>query len=47
MGTKIFNGLPNELKSVNNFNVLKRNLKVICCVMSSILFKNLLTNVDK
>jgi hypothetical protein len=27
MGTKIFNGLPLEFKSVENFNVFKRKLK--------------------
>jgi hypothetical protein len=27
MGTKIFNGLPTELKNEMNFNVFKRKLK--------------------
>jgi hypothetical protein len=46
MGTKILNGLPTKLKNVKNFNVLKRKLKIVCCVMyfilfmSSFLFKN-------
>jgi hypothetical protein len=38
MGTKIFNGLPTELKSVNNFNVFKKKLKnyLLCNVFYSL-----------
>jgi hypothetical protein len=32
MGTKIFNGLPIELKNVNNFNVFKRKPKKVFVV---------------
>jgi hypothetical protein len=43
MGTKIFNGLPPELKNVKNVMLLRRNLKIIfvqCILLSSrILFK--------
>jgi hypothetical protein len=47
MGTKIFNGLPNELKGVNNFNVFKNRLKsyLLCDVFYSL--QEFLTNVDK
>jgi hypothetical protein len=45
MGTKIFNGLPLESKSVENFNVLRGNSKIICCTALSILFKSFPTNV--
>jgi hypothetical protein len=27
MGTKIYNGLPNELKNVKNFNAFKKKFK--------------------
>jgi hypothetical protein len=38
MGTKIFNGLPIELKSVKNFNVFKMKLKnyLLCNVFYSL-----------
>jgi hypothetical protein len=47
MGTKIFNGLPNELKGVNNFNVFKKKLKsyLLCNIFYSL--QEFLTNVDK
>jgi hypothetical protein len=47
-GTKIFNGLPNELKGVNNFNAFKKKLKryLLCNVFYS-LQEFFLTNVDK
>jgi hypothetical protein len=45
MGTKIFNGLPTELKNEINFNVFKRKLKhyLLCNVFYSLqeLFDNL------
>jgi hypothetical protein len=38
MGTKIFNGLPTELKNVNNSNVFKKKLKnyLLCNVFHSL-----------
>jgi hypothetical protein len=38
MGTKILNGLPVELKNVNNFNVFKKKLKsnLLCNVFFSL-----------
>jgi hypothetical protein len=41
MGTKMFNGLPSELKNVKNFDVFKKKLKNwFFFVMFFILFKN-------
>jgi hypothetical protein len=47
MGTKIFNGLPIELKNETNlkFN-FKRKLKAICYVMFFILYNNFLISSD-
>jgi ABC-type multidrug transport system permease subunit len=41
MGTKIFNGLLLELKSVENFNVFKRKLKnyLLCSAFYSSVFQ--------
>jgi hypothetical protein len=43
MEINIFNILPNELKGIKKINFLmliRRNLKVICCAMSSVFFEN-------
>jgi hypothetical protein len=46
MGTKIFNGLPRELKNEMNLNVFKRKLKgyLLCNVF--ILYKNFSISSD-
>jgi hypothetical protein len=47
MGTKIFNGVPIELKNEMNLNVFKRKLKgYLLCNVFFILYKNFLISSD-
>jgi hypothetical protein len=47
MGTKIFNGLPNDLKGVKDFSVFKKKLKSYLLCNVFYFLQEFLTNVDK
>jgi hypothetical protein len=46
MGTKIYNNLPLEIKSVDNFNVFKRKLKNYLLHSAFYSLQEFLSNAD-